>query len=76
MSAPHGSWTTVATNLAEFGGEGDGLLGGGELGGVGVPRSHGADCDKTRRRAAGAGGVAEVGRDGWKRIRDASSGRG
>ena len=57
----------VATNLAEAGGEGDGLLGGGELGGVGVPRRHGADCEETRRRAAG---------DGWRRIREASTGRG
>lgn len=56
--------------LAEAGGEGDGLLGGGELGGVGVvPRRHGADREETRRRAAGAGGgggggTAEVGRGG------------
>jgi len=72
----------VATNLAEAGGEGDGLLGGGELGGVGVPRSHGADCEEMRRRAAGAGGggggggAAAVGRDGWRGIREASTGRG
>jgi len=69
----------VATNLAEAGGEGDGLLGGGELGGVGVPRSHGADCEETHRREAGAGGgggAAAVGRDGWRGIREASTGRG
>ena len=71
----------VATNLAEAGGEGDGLLGGGQLGGVGVPRRHGADWEETRRRAAGAGGkggggAAAVGRDGWRRIGEASTGRG
>jgi hypothetical protein len=75
-----GPW--LATNLAEAGGEGDGLLGGGELCGVGVPRRHGADCEETRRRAAGAGGgdgggdAAAVARDGWRRIGEASTGRG
>jgi len=75
-------------HLAEAGGEGDGLLGRGELGGVGVPGRHGADSQKTRRPAAGAGarrvgggggggGGAAAGGEMRKRIREArSTGRG
>jgi hypothetical protein len=73
-------------HLAEVGGEGDGLLGRGELGGVGVPRRHGADGQETRRPAAGAGaGARRVGGGGGgaaaggerrrSRIREASTGR-
>jgi len=72
-------------HLAEAGGEGDGLLGRGELGGVGVPRRHGADSQETRRPAAGegarrvgggGGGGAAAGGERRRRIREASTGRG
>lgn len=68
-------------HLAEAGGECDGLLGGGELRGVGVPgvtrRRHGARGEEwaagtEARRGCGGGGAAAGGEEGRRRrIREA-----
>lgn len=55
-------------HLAEAGGEGDGLLGGGELSGVGVPgglRHGGAGAES---RGSGGGGARVVGGEGGEEV--------
>lgn len=65
-------------HLAEAGGEGDGLLGGGELGGVGVPgglRHGGAESWRAVARGGSGGGARVVGEEAAGKIRRGAEAR-